>query len=125
LHLLLIFVSQDYDGPRLQLGAIVQQAFGHQQQIPFVTLYRPKWPTTTATSSNITAALANLAAGIVVGKLGTATVSPCELLREDDQSLLVARHELKGLASRLRGEGRRVVTVNGSFDVLHAGHLRT
>ena len=68
-------------------------------------------------------ALANQAAGIVVGKLGTATASPRELLRGEGQAELVARDELVALVARLRGEGKRLVTVNGSFDVLHAGHL--
>lgn len=68
-------------------------------------------------------ALANRAAGIVVGKLGTATVSPGELLPEVAAARLVARADLAALATRLRAEGKRVVTVNGSFDLLHAGHL--
>lgn len=68
-------------------------------------------------------ALANRAAGIVVGKLGTATVSPGELLPEAAAARLVARTDLAALAARLRAEGKRVVTVNGSFDLLHAGHL--
>jgi D-beta-D-heptose 7-phosphate kinase/D-beta-D-heptose 1-phosphate adenosyltransferase len=69
-------------------------------------------------------ALANRAAGIVVGKLGTATVSPGELLPQGGAATrLVGRDALAVLASRLRAEGKRVVTVNGSFDLLHAGHL--
>ncbi|MCC7044032.1 MAG: bifunctional heptose 7-phosphate kinase/heptose 1-phosphate adenyltransferase [Acidobacteria bacterium] len=68
--------------------------------------------------------LANRAAGIVIAKLGTATVTPAELLRDTaPERALVQRPELAGLASRLRSEGRRVVTVNGGFDLMHAGHL--
>lgn len=68
--------------------------------------------------------LANRAAGIVVAKLGTATVSPAELLRDAaPERALVRRSELAGLANRLRSQGRRIVTLNGSFDILHAGHL--
>jgi D-beta-D-heptose 7-phosphate kinase/D-beta-D-heptose 1-phosphate adenosyltransferase len=68
--------------------------------------------------------LANRAAGIVVAKLGTATVTPAELLRDAaPERALVRRTELAGLANRLRSEGRRIVTVNGSFDIMHAGHL--
>ena len=33
------------------------------------------------------------------------------------------RQSLRSLAATLRARGRRIVTVNGSFDVLHAGHL--
>lgn len=78
--------------------------------------------------------LANRAAGIVVGKFGTATVSPEELLSENDsdgngfgseseQHRLLQRDQLAPLANRLRAQGKKIVTVNGSFDVLHAGHL--
>ena len=69
--------------------------------------------------------LANRAAGRVVAKLGTATVTFDELMIDDVQyARLVARDGLAGLASALRTRGKRIVTINGSFDVLHAGHLR-
>jgi len=68
--------------------------------------------------------LANRAAGIVVAKLGTATVTPAELLRDAaPERALVRRNELDGLANRLRSQGQRIVTVNGAFDIMHAGHL--
>ncbi len=68
--------------------------------------------------------LANRAAGIVVGKLGTATVSQEELAGpEPEGSRLVARRELAPLAAALRARGKRIVTINGSFDLLHAGHV--
>ena len=67
--------------------------------------------------------LANRAAGIAVGKLGTATVSPAELLGEESSGRLVDRQQLAELAGRLRAQGKRIVTINGSFDILHAGHL--
>lgn len=69
-------------------------------------------------------ALANRAAGIVVAKFGTATVSPAELLRDAaPERALVRRAELAGLVTRLRMQGRRIVTINGAFDIMHAGHL--
>jgi len=68
--------------------------------------------------------IANQAAGIVVAKLGTATVSPSELLRDDQRERsVIARHELAGVASAVRAKGKKIVTLNGTFDVLHAGHL--
>lgn len=68
--------------------------------------------------------LANRAAGIVVGKLGTATVTREEVSgRAYGARRLVSRQELAPLARQLRMQGRRIVTLNGSFDVLHAGHL--
>jgi len=74
-------------------------------------------------------ALANLAAGLVVGKLGTATVSAGEIEVALAPSPLCASGVLEepGLllqvaAARARGE--RVVMTNGCFDILHAGHVR-
>jgi D-beta-D-heptose 7-phosphate kinase/D-beta-D-heptose 1-phosphate adenosyltransferase len=67
--------------------------------------------------------LANRAASVVVGKFGTATLTAEELLGEHDALRLVPRRSLRALAATLRAKGKRLVTVNGSFDVLHAGHL--
>ena len=68
--------------------------------------------------------VANRAAGIVVAKLGTATVTSAELMRDDDQGHgVVPRGELSTLARSLRARGKKIVTLNGSFDVIHAGHL--
>ena len=36
---------------------------------------------------------------------------------------IVAPDEAARIAARLRAEGRRLVTTNGSFDLVHAGHL--
>jgi D-beta-D-heptose 7-phosphate kinase/D-beta-D-heptose 1-phosphate adenosyltransferase len=68
--------------------------------------------------------VANRAAGIVVGKLGTATVTREELTHQElGSDRLVDRERLRPLADMLRSQGKRVVTLNGSFDLLHAGHL--
>jgi D-beta-D-heptose 7-phosphate kinase/D-beta-D-heptose 1-phosphate adenosyltransferase len=69
------------------------------------------------------AALANRAASVVVGKLGTATVTPEEMFRDGDAHRVVPRNALSGLAVTLRQSGKRIVTINGCFDLLHAGHL--
>jgi D-beta-D-heptose 7-phosphate kinase / D-beta-D-heptose 1-phosphate adenosyltransferase len=64
---------------------------------------------------------ANIAAGIAVGKRGTATVSSDELkaaLANDRK--LVERKDSSLLKERL--SGKHVVFTNGCFDVLHAGH---
>ena len=68
-------------------------------------------------------ALANKAASIVVGKFGTATVTAQEMLGDTDAARLIPRDGLAHLASALRAQGKRIVTINGSFDVLHNGHL--
>ena len=74
-------------------------------------------------------ALANLAASLVVGKLGAASVDVVELntaLHEQQggQYGLLPEAELVPMvrAAHLRGE--RVVMTNGCFDILHAGHVR-
>lgn len=73
-------------------------------------------------------ALANLAAGIVVGKMGTATVSHEEIrlaMRELDDVVrgVVAEDELVELVAEARAHGETVVMTNGCFDILHAGHV--
>ncbi len=67
--------------------------------------------------------IANKAAGVVVAKFGTATLTREELLdAEPGESRLIARQSLAELSQGLKAQGKRVVTVNGSFDLLHAGH---
>jgi D-beta-D-heptose 7-phosphate kinase/D-beta-D-heptose 1-phosphate adenosyltransferase len=68
-------------------------------------------------------ALANRAASVVVGKFGTATVTPEEILLDTDAARLVPRAALGQLAATLRAKGKRIATINGSFDILHNGHL--
>jgi len=74
------------------------------------------------------AALANLAAGLVVAKIGVASVSPSELrvaLHQRGQGGrgLVTEEELVPLVMEARARHERVVMTNGCFDVLHAGHV--
>lgn len=72
--------------------------------------------------------LANAAAGVVVGKLGTSTVNVTELTQavsaDTDIGLGVMSEAQLHVAmenARLRGE--KVVMTNGCFDILHAGHV--
>ncbi len=72
--------------------------------------------------------LANLAAGIVVAKLGTATVSLDEIrgaLREQDElpTGLVEEERLVALVREAQAHGEKVIMTNGCFDILHAGHV--
>jgi len=74
------------------------------------------------------AALANLAAGLVVRKIGVATVTPGEIgisLHQRGQGGrgLVGLDELKLMVAESRARGERVIMTNGCFDVLHAGHV--
>ena len=68
--------------------------------------------------------LANIAAGIVVGKSGTATVSKEEItpfLKKAEAYISLA--EAKSFAKSLRQEGQKIIFTNGCFDILHAGHI--
>jgi D-beta-D-heptose 7-phosphate kinase/D-beta-D-heptose 1-phosphate adenosyltransferase len=72
--------------------------------------------------------LANLAAGLVVGKLGTASVSVPELrraMREQDEMEqgMVEEEKLIALVQEAKAHGETVVMTNGCFDILHAGHV--
>ena len=76
------------------------------------------------------ARLANLAAGIVVGKLGTATVRPAEIRHalhaaafEAAEAKVADREAMRERAARWRAEGRRIAFTNGCFDLLHPGHV--
>lgn len=75
-------------------------------------------------------ALANTAAGIVVGKLGTATVNRTELAADlnliPDPTLHKQKTlaELSAIAQRFQKTGKRIVLTNGCFDLLHVGHIR-
>jgi len=68
---------------------------------------------------------ANLAAGLAVGKLGTAVVTAAELLRAAEGSdALYSVEDMAALAEQLRKAGKRIVFTNGCFDLLHAGHIQ-
>ncbi|MDG6324153.1 bifunctional D-glycero-beta-D-manno-heptose-7-phosphate kinase/D-glycero-beta-D-manno-heptose 1-phosphate adenylyltransferase HldE [Glaesserella parasuis] len=72
--------------------------------------------------------LANAAAGVVVGKLGTSTVSPSELEQAIHQRAetgfgVVSEAELKAIIQQSKTRGEKIVMTNGCFDILHPGHV--
>ncbi len=74
-------------------------------------------------------ALSNLAAGVVVGKLGTATVSVAEVKRalhqlQGDRTGLLDEAGLLEHIEVSRAHQERIVMTNGCFDILHPGHVR-
>jgi D-beta-D-heptose 7-phosphate kinase/D-beta-D-heptose 1-phosphate adenosyltransferase len=79
------------------------------------------------------ARLANTAAGIVVGKRGTATVSQTELsdaVHQEGQGgmklledKVVSLADAQKLVEGWRRDGYKVGFTNGCFDILHIGHL--
>lgn len=81
-------------------------------------------------SVNQAARLSNLAAGIVVGKVGTSTVSPEEILEElshqqkDSDLKIRSAASVSRLLKSERQKGRIIVFTNGCFDLLHVGHVK-
>lgn len=72
--------------------------------------------------------LANLAAGIVVGKVGTSSVCALELSREmhthrDALFGVVSEAEFANCLLRAKARGEKVIMTNGCFDLLHIGHI--
>lgn len=72
--------------------------------------------------------LANLAAGLVVAKPGTATLSIAELYTALHGNKLgefgvTEESTLAAAVKAAQGRGERVVMTNGCFDILHAGHV--
>jgi D-beta-D-heptose 7-phosphate kinase/D-beta-D-heptose 1-phosphate adenosyltransferase len=74
--------------------------------------------------------LANLAAGIVVGKMGTVPIAQHELIAEltpstnltaDDK--ILDRERISKRVAEWRASGETIVFTNGCFDLLHVGHI--
>ncbi len=74
---------------------------------------------------------ANLAAGVVVGKIGSATVTMDEieeyessLHKSTSESHIKTFEEIARLVERYKKEGKKIVFTNGCFDILHVGHVK-
>ena len=73
----------------------------------------------------------NLAAGVVVGKIGSATATLNEII-EYESSLnkstsdehIKTLSEIATLSKELKARGKKIIFTNGCFDILHAGHVR-
>jgi D-beta-D-heptose 7-phosphate kinase/D-beta-D-heptose 1-phosphate adenosyltransferase len=90
-----------------------------------------------ASSASISEAmkLANLASGIVVGKLGTACVTPDELKKAVDKtngitklsqaSKIITLEDAVEIAKKLKTERKIIGFTNGCFDVMHLGHIHS
>ncbi len=73
--------------------------------------------------------LANMGAGVVVGKLGTATVTPDELLQamygqRAEKHGVCEIEQMQRLMQTAQDNGEKIVMTNGCFDILHPGHVR-
>lgn len=73
---------------------------------------------------------ANLAAGVVVGKIGSATVSLNEII-EYESSLnkstsdkhIKSITQIEHISNELKLRGEKIIFTNGCFDILHSGHV--
>ena len=73
----------------------------------------------------------NLAAGVVVGKIGSATATLNEII-EYESSLnkstsdehIKTLDEITLLSKELKARDKKIIFTNGCFDILHAGHVR-
>jgi len=78
----------------------------------------------------LVAQMANVAAGIVIGKVGTVPVQRDELLgalsqqmRSEPEGKVLPLEALQARVAGWRSRGLRVVFTNGCFDLLHVGHI--
>ena len=68
--------------------------------------------------------LANVAAGIVVSKSGTASPSLVELSQSlNSGDSLISNSEIKDLVKAAKKDSKKIVFTNGCFDLLHPGHI--
>ncbi|MDD2791519.1 MAG: D-glycero-beta-D-manno-heptose-7-phosphate kinase [Sulfurimonas sp.] len=77
------------------------------------------------------ASFANLAAGVVVGKLGSATVTLDEieeyeatLHKSTSDAHIKSFNDIKKIVERYSANGKKIVFTNGCFDILHVGHVK-
>ncbi len=73
----------------------------------------------------------NLAAGVVVGKIGSATATLNEIIeyesslnKSSSDAHIKTLNEITTLSKELKTRGKRIIFTNGCFDILHAGHVR-
>ena len=73
----------------------------------------------------------NLAAGVVVGKIGSATATLNEILeyesslnKSSSDAHVKSREDIVALSAELKERGKKIIFTNGCFDILHAGHIR-
>lgn len=77
------------------------------------------------------AELANFAAGVVVGKVGSATASLTEieeykksLHKDNTEDFIKNFDEIESLVLSLKAKNKKIIFTNGCFDILHIGHIK-
>ena len=83
------------------------------------------------TDINNAVEFANLAAGVVVGKIGSATATINEIIeyksslnKSSSDAHIKTQSEIAILSEELRKKKKKIVFTNGCFDLLHTGHVR-
>jgi D-beta-D-heptose 7-phosphate kinase / D-beta-D-heptose 1-phosphate adenosyltransferase len=117
------------DGPVLHFGAKAREVFdvsgaGDTALAVLALALAAKVPLEEA------AAIANVAAGIVVGKIGTALVYPDDLVAalhshqlSSAEAKIMPLHAAEALIGRWRARALRIGFTNGCFDLIHPGHV--
>ena len=74
---------------------------------------------------------ANLASGVVVGKIGSATASLDEIIeyennlnKSSSDGYIKTWAEIYHLVNKLKKKDKRIIFTNGCFDILHLGHIK-
>jgi len=75
-------------------------------------------------SAKESAEIANLGAGIVVRKAGTATLTREEVLKEHISCKIMSEEQLERIIRFTKEQDKKVVFTNGCFDLLHVGHIK-
>ncbi|WP_103717807.1 D-glycero-beta-D-manno-heptose-7-phosphate kinase [Bosea psychrotolerans] len=122
------------DGPALHIPTAARTVFdvsgaGDTVMAALAVALNPAEPSDGAAHA---LAIANAAAGIVVGKAGTATVSTAEIAAEmarpalagGSAAKIATRTQARALAAAWRAQGLVVGFTNGCFDLLHPGHVQ-
>jgi len=73
----------------------------------------------------------NLAAGVVVGKIGSSTATINEIIeyesslnKSSSEEHIKTYEEIESLSKELNSRGKKIIFTNGCFDLLHAGHVK-
>lgn len=74
---------------------------------------------------------ANLASGVVIGKIGSATASLNEIIayesslkKSTSNEHIKSWDEISSIVSELKNQNKKIVFTNGCFDILHIGHIK-
>ena len=74
---------------------------------------------------------ANLASGVVVGKIGSATATLNEIIeyesslnRSSSEEHIKTWDEISSIVAELKNKDKKIIFTNGCFDILHTGHVK-